>query len=295
MGRPGRISPDASPSVGLVREALARAGMTQTELAVATGLTRDHLSRVLLGKVAFPRSRDTLHALAVALGIDPLAFPEYRRSLQVLPESTRRLTAHLRARGISQAEWIRRIVPRYSEGHLQQVLRGGVPFPREAETIALFAEAAEAEPLLFPEYLPLDAWRPRLSRAAALTLPPPEARQLEALLDRLAQRLPATLDGDGFAERLLERFLAKAFGPAPPADPELDDALAYLPPLESYQPQVRALLAALHDQRLTVAELAGRTGLPRDELFAIFNGQLRLKPGPTQDILSAALGVTDAT
>jgi transcriptional regulator with XRE-family HTH domain len=282
--------------VALVREALVRAGLTQTELAAATGLTRDHLSRVLLGKVAFPRSRDTLHAMATTLGLDPLAFAEYRRSLQVLPESTRRLTAHLRSRGISQAEWIRRIVPRYSEGHLQQVLRGGVPFPREPEAIALFAEAAEAEPLLFPEYLPLEGWRPRLARAAKLALSPAEASELEALLDRLAQRL-ATLfdDADSFAERLLERFLAKAFGPAPAPDPELDDALAYLPPLDSYQPQVRALLAAMHDQRLTVADLAGRTGLPRDELFALFNGQLRLKPGPTQDALRGALGVGDTT
>jgi transcriptional regulator with XRE-family HTH domain len=211
----------------------------------------------------------------------------------VLPESTRRLTAHLRARGISQAEWVRRIVPRYSEGHLQQVLRGTVPFPREPETIALFAEAAEADPLQFAEYLPLAAWRGRLTHAAAATLTREEADQLAGLLDRLALRLAARQDdADGFSQRLLEHFLARAFGPAPASDPELDDALAYMPPLESYQPAVRALLAALHAQRLSVAELARRTGLPRDELFAIFNGQLKLKPGPTWHTLHEALGVS---
>lgn len=296
MGRKGRISADASPSVLLVRHALQARGLSQTELASAAGLTRDHLSRVLLGKVSFPRSRDTLHALAAALGLDPLDFPEYRHQLDVLPASTRRLIAHLKAKQITQAEWIRRIVPHYSEGHLQLVLRGGTPFPRDPEAIARFAAAAEADPLMFAEYLPLDHWRDRLEAAARRVLPETDAATFCALLSRLAGGLAAAEEAaDPFAERLLQHFLQRTFNPAPASDPELDDALTYLPPFAQYQPEMQAVLRAIHAQRLDVARLSALTHIEADTLFALLNGQVKLKPGPIRTALYSALALpTDA-
>lgn len=296
MGRRGQIDPEASPSVALVRDALRDRGMRQQELAERTGLSKDHVSRILLGKVAFPRGRDTLHAMAQALGLDPLQFPEYRHQLQVLPESTRRLTAHLKARGITQHEWIRRIVPQYSEGHLQLILRGGSPFPKDPRTIALFAEAAEADPFLFPEYLPLAEWKERLVAAAELALDPTDTGVFKHLLAKV-ERVLAQRDAteEDFGERLLKRFLARAFETAPlPPDRELDDQLTYLPPIGQYQPEVRAVLRALHRAGLGVAELADRAGVDPDMLFAVANGQMKLKEGPVRDALFRALGIGPA-
>lgn len=296
MGRRGQIDPEASPSVALVRDALRDRGMRQQELAERTGLSKDHVSRILLGKVAFPRGRDTLHAMAQALGLDPLQFPEYRHQLQVLPESTRRLTAHLKARGITQHEWIRRIVPQYSEGHLQLILRGGSPFPKDPRTIALFAEAAEADPFLFPEYLPIAEWKERLVAAAELALDPTDTGVFKHLLTKI-ERVLAQRDAteEDFGERLLKRFLARSFDGANLApDRELDDQLTYLPPIGQYQPEVRAVLRALHRAGLGVAELADRAGVDPDTLFAVANGQMKLKVGPVQDALFRALGIGPA-
>lgn len=294
MGRRGQIDPEASPSVALVRDALRDRGMRQQELAERTGLSKDHVSRILLGKVAFPRGRDTLHAMAQALGLDPLQFPEYRHQLQVLPESTRRLTAHLKARGITQHEWIRRIVPQYSEGHLQLILRGGSPFPKDPKTIELFAEAAEADPFLFTEYLPLADWRDRLLHAAELSLDPTDTGVFKHLLGKI-ERVMAHRDAaeEDFGERLLKRFLARSFDGAAglPPDPELDDQLTYLPPIAQYQPEVRAMLRAMHAAALGVAQLAERAGVEADALFAVANGQMKLKEGPVRDAVFRALGI----
>ena len=294
MGRRGQIDPEASPSVALVRDALKDRGMRQQELADRTGLSKDHVSRILLGKVAFPRGRDTLHAMAQALGLDPLQFPEYRHQLQVLPESTRRLTAHLKARGITQAEWIRRILPQYSEGHLQLILRGGSPFPKDPGTIALFASAAEADPFLFTEYLPLGDWQERLLAAAEIALDPTDTGVFKHLLGKI-ERVMAHRDAaeEDFGERLLRRFLARSFDGAQalPPDPELDDQLTYLPPIGQYQPEVRAMLRAMHQAGLGVADLAGRAGVEADALFAVANGQMKLKEGPVRDAVFGALGI----
>lgn len=282
----------SSPSIALVRTALHEKGMRQQELARRTGLSKDHISRVLLGKVPFPHSRDTLTAIAHALGLDPLLFPEYREQLQVLPESTRRLAAHLKQRGIAQQEFIRR-VPSYSEGHLQLILRGGSPFPRDPHTIELFATAAEASPFLFPEYLPLKEWRARLQRAAELALDKADQGVFGHLLGKIERHFESLGAGEAsFEERLLRHFLARHFG-TPTPDPELDDALAYLPPLEQYQPEVRALLRRMHERGLSVHALATAIGGDEATLFAIANGQMRLKDGPIKQKLWALLDLAE--
>lgn len=272
-----------SPSVELLKQALQDRGMRQQELARRTGLSKDHVSRILLGKVSFPKSRDTLNAIAQALGLDPLIFKEYRQQLQVLPESTRRLVAHLKAHNIPQQEWIRRI-PDYSEGHLQLILRGGSPFPKDPATIELFAKAAEAPPFLFPEYLPLGEWRERVAAAAGQALDKADLGvflHLWGKLERHFQHVEAGVDS--FEEKLMRHFLARAFGlerNAPTGDAELDDALSYLPPLEAYQPEVREVLRRIHERGLAIGEVASAIGEELETVFAVANGQMKLKEGP---------------
>jgi transcriptional regulator with XRE-family HTH domain len=281
-----------SPSIALIKQALQERGLRQQELAQQTGLSKDHVSRILLGKVAFPKSRDTLAAIARALGLDPLLFPEYRRQLQVLPESTRRLCAQLKARGVSQQEWIKRI-PAYSEGHLQLILRGGSPFPRDPDTIAMFAEAAECSPFLFPEYLPLADWKGRVAEAAGMALDRADLGVFLHLWGKIERHFQAMdASEQSFEERLLRHFLTKHFAPARfSPDPELDDALTYLPPLEQYQPEVRELLRRIFERDLTIQALATAVGGDASSLFAIANGQMALKEGPLKQKLWQLLDI----
>lgn len=283
-----------SPSIELVKQALTDKGLRQQELAALTGLSKDHVSRILLGKVSFPKSRDTLTALARALDLDPLLFPEYRHQLQVLPESTRRLIAHLKRQGITQQEWIKRI-PSYSEGHLQLILRGGSPFPKDPETIETFARAAEADPFLFGEYLPIADWKPRLAEAAGRALDKADQGVFLHLLNKLNAHFEhAHGDEESFPERLLAHFMAKHFDPeGAPADAEFDDALTYLPPLDRYQAEVREVLRRIHEKGLTVKALASAAGGDEDTLFAILNGQMKLKDGPLKTKLFKLLEISE--
>ena len=296
MPRAAEPKPTAlSPSIELVKQALADKGMRQQELANRTGLSKDHVSRILLGKVSFPKSRDTLNAIATALDLDPLLFPEYRRQLQVLPESTRRLIAHLKQKGLTQQEWIKRI-PSYSEGHLQLILRGGSPFPKDPETIELFAQAAEASPFMFPEYLPLTAWKHRLAEAASLALDKADQGVFLHLLNKIDQHFAhQEVEEHPFAERLLQHFMARHFGPSGSLAPdaELDDALTYLPPLDQYQPEVREVLKRIYEKGLTVRALATAIGGDEDTLFAILNGQMKLKEGPIRTKLFKLLEIPE--
>lgn len=289
--------PGISPSVELLKQALHDKGMRQQELARRTGLSKDHISRILLGKVSFPKSRDTLNAIAQALGLDPLLFREYRQQLQVLPESTRRLVAHLKAHNIPQSEFIRRI-PDYSEGHLQLILRGGSPFPKDPETIELFAKAAEADPFLFSEYLPLDEWHARIVKAATTALDRADLGMFQHLWGKVEAHFRRGDDAeDAFEERLLRHFLARAFGGegvTPTGEAELDDQLAYLPPITSYQPEVRAMLRRVWERKLTIREVAEAVGADVPGVFAIANGQMKLKDGPLQRKLAHLLEVGPA-
>ncbi|MDB5098244.1 MAG: Cro/C1-type DNA-binding domain [Cyanobacteria bacterium RYN_339] len=272
-----------SPSVDLLKQALQDRGMRQQELAKRTGLSKDHVSRILLGKVSFPKSRDTLNAIAQALGLDPLIFKEYRQQIQVLPESTRRLVAHLKAQGIAQQEWIRRI-PDYSEGHLQLILRGGSPFPKDPETIALFAKAAEASPFLFAEYLPLADWQDRVTAAAELALDKGDLGVFQHLWSKIGHHFQRVEESaDSFEEKLMRHFLARSFGTdaaTSTGNHELDDALTYLPPLAAYQPEVRELLRRIWERGLSIGEVALAVGEELETVFAVANGQMKLKDGP---------------
>jgi transcriptional regulator with XRE-family HTH domain len=272
-----------SPSVELLKQALQDRGMRQQELAKRTGLSKDHVSRILLGKVSFPKSRDTLNAIAQALGLDPLIFKEYRQQIQVLPESTRRLVAHLKAHGIPQQEWIRRI-PDYSEGHLQLILRGGSPFPKDPATIELFAKAAEASPFLFAEYLPLADWSGRIGAAAEQALDKGDLGVFLHLWGKVERHFQRVESGaNSFEEKLMRHFLARAFGSeqaGPTGDHELDDALAYLPPIDAYQPEVREALRRIWERQLSIGEVALAIGEELETVFAVANGQMKLKDGP---------------
>ena len=295
--RPRRMSETVeqtiSPSVTVVQEAMARLGLRQVHLATMVGLTKDHLSRILLGKVAFPRNRDTLRAFADALKLEPFIFREYREQLQVLPESTRRLVAHLRTRGMSEQMFVER-VQGYSAAYVQVLLRGGAPFPKEPEAIERLAAAADCSPFVFDEYVPLATWRPRLSKLASDCLPEALQRHFADALDQMHAHVRALIQAEpSFEAQLLRDWLARQFDSLQASgDPVFVDALAYLPPLSSYQPVVRVVLRKLYHSGLDVEQLAMATDTDPSELYAIANGQITLQPGPLQDQLLQYLQIT---
>lgn len=295
--RPRRMSEAVeqaiSPSVVVVQEAMARLGIRQVQLASMVGLTKDHLSRVLLGKVSFPRNRDTLRAFADALKLEPFIFREYREQLQILPESTRRLMAHLRTQGISEHAFVDR-VQGYSGAYLQVLLRGDAPFPKDADAIERLAAAAGCSPFVFDEYVPFVNWRPKLLQLASECLPEELRRHFEDALDRMQAHVRALVQAEpSFEAQLLRDWLARQFdGLRSSEDSVFVDALAYLPPLSSYQPVVRVVLRKMYHSGLAIEQVAAATGIEASELYAIANGQIMLPPGQLHERLVHYLQIT---
>lgn len=287
MPLPTDIKLPRSASIDLVREALARRRMTQKDLARGCGLKREDLARILSGKVPFPRNRALLAAIAQTLGMDPAEFAEYRPHLAVLPESTRRLLDHLKATGLT-TEALQARLQRLEPGHLELVMRGGAPFPREPRLIEDLAQAALTTPYLFPEYLPLAEWSDRLKGAAALALTPGDQETLDRLLGRIGAYLEG-LDEAGFEEAVVRRLIRRGTGQAPASGAE-DAMLAFLPRWEDLQDEVRETLLAMSRRGWTVQELARRSGIEADELFAYAKGQMRLKDPRILERLTRALG-----
>lgn len=274
-----------SPSIELVKQGLARKGMSQIAFARAVDLTKDHVSRVLLNKVSFPSARDTLARIAEALDLDPMAFREYREALVVLPPSTRKLVNAFRLQGLTQEAFASQ-VKCYTEGHLMLILRGGTPFPRDPAIIEHLAAAANCSPFLFEEYLPLENYRERILRAADLALPAPEAKAFKKSYDTLRRGL-AALEGVSFEERRLRRFLDRTFGSESlPPDEELDATLAAFPPATAYEPLAWACLESLQDKGWSLAELAlAIPSADEDELWAVVQGQIRIPPELRQPLI----------
>lgn len=287
MPLPTDIKLPRSASIELVREALVRRRMTQKDLARGSGLKREDLARILAGKVPFPRNRALLAAIAQTLGMDPAEFPEYRPHLAVLPESTRRLLDHLKANGLTPASLQSRL-QRLEPNHLELILRGGAPFPRDPRLIEDIAQACGATPFLFPEYLPLAEWSDRLKGAAALALDATDQATLGRLLGALATYLDG-LDEAGFEEAVVRRMVERACGQAPVTEEPEDTMLAFIPRWGDLQDEVRQVLVAMRERGWGVQELARRAGLSADDLFAIAKGQMRLKDPAMRDGLRRAL------
>lgn len=247
--------------------------MSQKDLAREMGIPKDQLARILGGKVPFPRNRQLLTTMARALGMDPSDFPEYRERLNVLPESTRRLVDHLRTVGMPMEGFARRL-KRLDESQAQLILRGGAPFPRDPAIIEDLAQAAETTPFLFVEYLPLGELKERLLKAADMALSPESLLVFRDLLGTVEHHLEL-LDTQGFDERVVMRMLDRSAGAT--EDEPLDDMLAFLPRFADLQPEVQRVLRAMRDRRWTPTELAARSGVDLDELFAYAKGQLKLQ------------------
>lgn len=275
MPLPVDIKLPRSASIELVREALARRRMSQKDLARGCGLKREDLARILAGKVPFPRNRALLGAIARTLGMDPAEFPEYRAQLAVLPESTRRLLDHLNATGLPPKDLKARLT-RMEPNHLELILRGGAPFPRDPRLIEDLAQAAGTTPFLFLEYLPLDDLRSRLLGACRLALEPADQTTFERLLAEIGAHLDR-LDASSFDEAVVRRMVERALGKEPAGEAPADGMLAFIPRWEDLQEDVRRVLEAMSVRGWSVQDLARCSGVDADELFAYAKGQMRLK------------------
>lgn len=281
MPLPYHVPLPRSASVDLVREAMQRRRLSQRDLAAQLGLEREALARILAGKVPFPRQPALLTRLAASLGLDPAEFPEYRERLLVLPEATRRLVAHLEARGVDRASFAARVT-RMNPETLGLLLGGGAPFPTDPRVIEDLAAAADTTPFLFPEYLPLERWRARLEEAARLALPPAAAAAFRAALAQLSDHLQALPEHDFDAQ-----VVARMAGPA--GEDPLGTLRAFLPRWDDLQGAVQQLLAGLERRGWAPGELARRSGVDEDELLSYLKGQLKLKDEDVRLRLMAAL------
>lgn len=143
---------DADSSAGLVRRRLAELSLSKTDLARMVGVSPDYIFRILNGRVPFPKVRETLEALAEALGLAPEAFAEYRLLLQAVPPSTALVWSRMKALGLDREGLFQALGGRLSRPYFNSILRGDQPFPSNRAFINLFALALELEPEAFPEF-----------------------------------------------------------------------------------------------------------------------------------------------
>lgn len=139
-----------SPSIQVLKNALKASGMKRKEFVAAAGLSAEYVSRVVNGKVKFPRVRERLEQFASILGIDPTEFVEYRNVLDYSCPSVELVWHRMRELGLSRSDLADRVD--ISKTYLYEVLRGDVVFPRNQRIIESLASALMVSPTVFEEY-----------------------------------------------------------------------------------------------------------------------------------------------
>ena len=177
-------SADSGESRGVLRRLVAERGLTQAEFAARCGLSKDHVSRILRGAVAFPRRRETILRMARELGCEPAAFPEWQHVRKGASPSGRAILERLARVGMDESAYVAR-VPRFSPGYVRAILAGRVAFPRDPRAVKVLAGAANASPTEFPEYLPDSGARELWLELARQALDPHDFGVFEYLLEKV--------------------------------------------------------------------------------------------------------------
>jgi transcriptional regulator with XRE-family HTH domain len=176
-------------SAGILADAIRAARLSQAEVARAAGLSADHLSRILSGRVPFPRRRDTLQRLAIALGIPARSFGEYRELEAALSPPARQFSDLLDQAGLTDDDLIGK-VPRLDPAWIRQLLRGARPFPQDRPTLEALAGGVGLSPVELPGYAPSADWRAPLLAVAQTRLDAADFGVFRHLLDKVLADLP---------------------------------------------------------------------------------------------------------
>ena len=140
-----------SPSIRILREALVLRGISRKRFVQEADLSYEYVSRVMNSKVNFPAVRETLERFAQIAELDPMVFVEYRKLVQNLPESTRKLWKYMEEQHIHRRDFADRVG--FSKTYAYEILRGDVPFPNNPAVIEKIASAVNVSPDVFAEYL----------------------------------------------------------------------------------------------------------------------------------------------
>jgi len=147
----------ASGSIQLLKDGLARRGISRRQFVQEAELSYEYVSRVFNNKVKFPSTRETLEKFASIIDADPMIFSEYRKMVESLPSSTKKLWEIMSEKGVDRRDLAE--VVNISRTYLYEILRGDVSFPNNPEVIEAIASAVSVTPDTFDEYLrPVIDW-----------------------------------------------------------------------------------------------------------------------------------------
>lgn len=261
----GRAPVDArapSPSIALLREGLARMGVSRRAFVEATGLSYEYVSRIFNNKVRFPSVRETLERFAEVAGLDPMDFIEYQELVSHLPPSTRMLWARMAELGLGRQGFAAKVS--LSRTYLYEILRGDVPFPRNPEVIEKMAVALDWPPEQFEEYLaPVEDW---------------------------AERNPAAIEQVFLNLAVGKMLVARGHAPEDFPGGHLGEAMLQLfPPEERYEPWLLEAFRAMGTRRWGIRQLAAASGRSERELRLLVMGQVS-----SEDLPEAALAMRQA-
>jgi transcriptional regulator with XRE-family HTH domain len=243
-----------APSVQVVLEQLKRLRMTKAELAQQMGVSQDYIYRILNGRIAFPYARETIERMATIVQVDPYIFAEYRELDSALSISSRLVWQRLRELGKTREELFQALGGRISRPYFNSILRGDQPFPTNRAYIQMFALALELPPTAFVEFGPQQT--PRW-----------EAKELLETEERTYQM---------FFDVMMAQY-GYTKHPMPLEVLELPKVLAFFQPKAAYAGDLDAILARMGELRMGFRELEKLSGVPPQQLRALFAAEARTK------------------
>lgn len=241
-----------TPSVLVVLEQLKRLGMTKAELAQRLGVSQDYIYRILNGRIAFPRARETIARMAAIIQVDPYRFAEYRELDGALSVSARLVWQRLRELDKTREDLFQALGGRISRPYFNSILRGDQPFPTNRAYIQLFALALDLPPTAFVEFGPQQA--PRW-----------EARDLLEAEERTYQLFfDAMMAAYGYARHPMSLTVL-----------ELPKVLAFFQPKAAYAGDLDAILTRMGELGMGFRELEKVSGVPSRQLRALLSAASR--------------------
>ena len=241
--------PSAPPSfsIKVVLDRLAVLGLSKTELARRLGVSQDYVYRILNGRIAFPRARETLERIAAAIEVDPFVFPEYRERDELLSLSTRLVWERMKERGMSRDELFQAMGGGISRPYFNSIMRGDQPFPTNRAFIQLFALALELPPTVFQEFghKPAPRWE--------------DDERIELERRAFALFFDAMMAAYGFAPFPLALDLLAE-----------EKVLAFFPAKHDYSVAVHTVLSRMGQLNMGYPELERIAGLPPERLRTLF-------------------------
>jgi transcriptional regulator with XRE-family HTH domain len=263
-------------SLLLIKQRLKDLGFTQKVFAEHMGWTKDHTSKIILGKLPLPRQTATLRKVAEVLQFDPLLLEEYRAQFPVLPPTIRRMKEAFNLLKLDLDTYAEQ-VGIYSHGHLKLMLSAQTPLPKNREDLLALLKPLNIPPHTVSEYLNLVEYQPDVLILAQEALTPTEYQQFQQ-----SYQAVLTLQNsyqDPFSDRFEKRVILTLAQQKLTQNKQTDDQsrlLRLTAPFVHLSETIQQWLDVIAKTPETLDNLDGLEQEDKLTLFAALKGQVEL-------------------